>query len=264
MKEDNPKKIIGVIQVRVGSTRLPKKALKEVLGKTLIELIAERLSFCKELDDIVISTADTKENEVIESLAKKIRVPCYRGSETDLTRRLYETAKKFFADAIVRITGDCPLVDPAIVDRLIKAYKSDTSADLVTNVFPPSFPDGMDVEVLSVKTLERLDKEIADPLYREWLTTTIMEQPQSFKIINILHEENLAHLRLTVDYKEDLELIRNIFERLYEEEKVFHLADILNVLIKEPKLMNINKKWIDTTIINNSRLKAFYTLRTKQ
>jgi spore coat polysaccharide biosynthesis protein SpsF len=257
-------KVVGIIQARMGSTRLPNKALRKIKDKTLIEWIKYRLSFCNKIDQIVLATADTPENDPLEDLARNIDLEYYRGSEKDLVSRLFETAKKFNADAIVRITGDCPLVDPAIVDKLVSEYrKRPDELDYVCNVLPPTFPDGMDVEVISFAALKRLNDEVADPLYREWITTTLMENPDKYKILNIPYKNNLSYLRLTVDYPEDFELTEIIFNKLHKEREVFTMKDILKLFKKDPDLIKINEKWVDKTILNNIRGAEFHNLKSK-
>ena len=255
-------KIVAVIQARMESTRLPRKALKKILGKTLIEWIYYRLSFCNKIDEIVLSTSINKENDELVDLAEEIGLEYYRGSEMNLVSRLYETAKKFSADAIVRITGDCPLVDPRIVDNLVEKYLKDSkNIDYVCNVLPPTYPDGMDVEIISSEILEKLDKEVKDQLYREWITTTIMENPDKYRILNVPYEKNISDLRLTVDYPEDFELAEKIFRSLHWEGKIFFLEDILRLFKKDPSLIEINKNRVDLGIINNVRSAEFHNLK---
>jgi len=255
------KNVIAIIQARMGSTRLPGKALKKILDKTLIEWIRYRLSFCKEVDRIVLSTSESKDNDPLAKHAEEIGLDCFRGSETDLVKRILETARKFKADAIIRVTGDCPLVDPALVDKLVKIYRDRKNLDYITNILPPTFPDGIDIEIISTKTLERLDREVKDPLYREWITTTIMENPDKFNVLNISNEENLFHLRLTVDYPEDFELVEEIFKKLYKEGSIFGLREILELFKKEPELIKINEKWVDKNVVNNIRSNEFHNLK---
>lgn len=256
-------KIIAVIQARMGSTRLPGKALKKILSRSLIEWIRYRLSFCREIDEIVLSTADNKENDPLVELAKSIGLKYYRGSEKDLVSRIYETAKKFKADAVVRITADCPLVDPYLVDKLVVRFKKDfPKIDYVCNILPPTFPDGIDIEVISFKALEKLYKEVKDPLYREWITTTIIENPDRYKIVNIKNKNNISYLRLTVDYAEDFELVEKIFGELHQEGDLFTLEDILNLFRKKPEFLKINEKHIDMTILNNLRSAEFHRLKS--
>jgi len=247
-------KIVAVIQARMGASRLPGKVLKKIAGKTLIEWIYYRLSFCKEVDQIVLATSVNSENDILEDHAKDINLACLRSSEDDLTTRYYDTAKFFKADAVVRICADCPLVDPSIVDRLVKIYREKQApVDFVCNNTPPTYPHGMDVEVISTKTLEKLDREVKDPLYREWLTMTIIENPNEFKIVNVESDQNLRDIRLTVDYAEDLKLIEEIMTRLHKEGEIFYLEDILNFLEKNPELKKINATRVNTEIKDNVR-----------
>ncbi len=260
--KDNQKKVVAVIQVRIGSTRLPKKILLPIAGKTALEWIKYRLSFSQEVDAIVVSTSDTVENDPIEHMATELGLPCYRGSEDDLIERIYQTAKMFGADAIVRITADCPLVDPFIVDQLVRAYRENPDiVDHVTNIFPPTYPDGLDVEVMPFHTLEKLHQDVTDPLYREWITTTIMEHPDTFEILNLPYSQNLSYLRMTLDYEEDLDLISNIFEALHTEGAIFGLSEILDLFARQPDLIKINKDRVDEGILNNVRSAEFHNLK---
>jgi len=238
----------------MGSTRLPGKVLKKAMGKTLIEWIYYRLSFCKEIDQIVLATSVNLENDPLEDHAKNINLAYLRSSEDDLITRYYDTAKFFEADAVVRICADCPLVDPEIVDRLVRAYKQkQEKVDFVCNNTPPTYPHGIDVEVIPTKTLARLDREVKNSLYREWLTMTIIENPDKYTIFNIENDENLRNIRLTVDYKEDLELIEKIMEQLHKEGEIFYLKDILNLFKRDLSLKNINAMWVNTEIKDDVR-----------
>lgn len=258
------KKVVAVIQVRMGSTRLPGKAFIKMHGKTAIEWIIYRLSFSREIDQVVLSTSDTPENDPLEHLAQQLGLEYYRGSEQDLVDRLYQTAKKFQADAIVRITADCPLVDPEIVDQLVRIYRdTPDTVDHITNTFPPTYPDGLDVEVMPFSTLERLHKEVKNPLYREWITTTIMENPHTFQIVNISYTENFSYLRITLDYAEDLQLIEQIFMQLHKEGEVFTMNHMLDLFRRDSALIDINKQRIDQSILNNIRSSEFHTLKSQ-
>lgn len=257
-------RIVATIQARLGSTRLPQKALKRIQGKTLTEWIAYRLSFAREVDEVILATADTEENDPLAKHGREIGLPVYRGSEVDLIARLLEAAKKYQADAIVRITGDCPLVDPVLVDRIVREFKAIyPNVDYISNINPPTFPDGMDVEVIATHTLERLDREVQDPLRREWLTTTLMEGGSDYRTKNIYHESNLAHLRLTVDYPEDFVLTSRIFERLYQPWKVFGLDEIISLFDSDRELPYINAMRSDMVVENNIRSAEFHRLNKK-
>ncbi len=235
--------ILGVIQVRLGSTRLPGKALREIAGKPLLWYLCERVSLAKNIDKIVIATSDNSSNVPIVEFAKRHGIDCFAGSEQDLIDRLYKTAIKFGAEAIVRITGDCPLADWELIDRMVGFYRENPCAyDFITNTRPPSFPDGLDLEVIPVTSLQKAWNEIRDPFWREWFTSFISEHPEIFRIVNIANSEDLSHLRWTVDYEEDFQFVNEIFTRLYSQNKGFVMRDILQLLEKVPGLGRINSK----------------------
>ena len=247
------KRVVAVIQARMGSTRLPGKALKRILDRSLVEWVHYRLSFAKEVDEVVLATADTKENDELAEYARSVGIKVFRGSEVDLLSRYRGVAKEYDADAVVRVCADCPLVDSQIVDRLVRAYKEDDSVEFVCNNMPPTFAHGMDVEVIPTRTLDRLHDEITDELYREWLTMPIVENRDKFVVRNISDDGDRRDYRLTVDYPEDLELIEKIYEKLHVEGKVFFLDDVIGLLEREPALREINARWLKSEVKDDVR-----------
>ncbi len=170
-------KIIGIIQARLDSTRLPKKVMLELLGKPILWHIYNRLKKCTTLNEVVISTGEYQNNKEICDFATKNNIPLFIGSEKDLIDRLYKTALKHNADGIVRITADCPLVDPKVVDRLVTAFlEKTTQFDIVTNCEKRTFPHGLDIEVISIKTLQKLWEEIKELELREWFPFFIQKK----------------------------------------------------------------------------------------
>jgi spore coat polysaccharide biosynthesis protein SpsF len=235
-------KIVAIIQARMGSTRLPGKVLKDILGKPMLWHLINRLEHARLVDKIIIATSDNKGDRPIISFAEENEIPCYAGSDVDLLDRLYQAAKKFGADAVVRITGDCPLVDPAVVDKVTKAYlDNEDSFDYVSNVHPPTYPDGLDTEIFSFQALKRAWEEVKEPFRREWITTNFFEHPKKYRLGNVEYDEDLSYMRWTVDYEDDFDFVTQIYERLYEEDRVFLMEDVLNLLRQNPKLMDINK-----------------------
>lgn len=234
--------ILGIIQARLGSSRLPGKALKEIVGKPMLLLQIERMQMSKYIERVVIATADTPENHPIIDFAEKYDVGCYAGSEDDLTDRIYQTAKQYGGDVIVRIGADCPLNDPFVIDKVIEHFQKG-DYDYVSNTVNPTYPDGLDLQVVPLKTFERLWNELKDPFWREWASSYIQKHPDLFRIGSVEHDENLSHMRWTVDYEEDFFLVKRIFEELYSTDKAFGVNDIVGFLSQEPELALINEKY---------------------
>lgn len=243
--------ILGVIQVRMGSTRLPGKALKDICGKPLLGHLYERAQSASLLQKIVIATADTKANLPIIEFAKQNGIEYLAGSENDLVDRFYQTALRFNAGLLVRMTGDCPLIDPCVIDKIVAFFQDNIDRyDYVSNTIRPTYPDGLDIDILPFTTIERMWRGLKDPFWREWLTGYIIEHPQEFRTSNVEHEIDLSHLRWTVDYEEDLIFMKEVFSRLYPKKNIFLMKDILALLEKEPWIAEINRKY--------SRNSAYY------
>jgi len=232
----------AIIQGRMGSTRLPGKVMKKIQGKSLLELLIERLKFSRLVDQIVIATTVNQEDDAIYGLAKKLSIDCFRGSEDDVLSRYYEASKKFSFDHIVRITADCPLIDPEVVDRVLRFYlENETRYDYVSNTLTPTYPDGLDVEIFSFDVLESLHRLSTKRYQREHVCTYLVEHPDQFRMANVSNNTDLSKLRLTVDNPEDFELVRRIYENIYPKKKLFFLEDILALLKENPGLIEINK-----------------------
>jgi spore coat polysaccharide biosynthesis protein SpsF len=237
-------KIIAAVQVRMGSTRLPGKVLAEVLDQPMLWHIVDRLRFAKLINEVVVATSNGAKDGPIRAFADKHGIPCFAGSELDVVDRLYRTARRFSADAIVRITGDCPLADPKIVDEVVETYLSDAKAlDYVSNVLPRSYPDGLDTEVYPTKTLGRLCEEIADFPARESFPIYLWNNKQKFRIANVAFATDLSALRWTVDYEEDLTFVREVFRRLYRKGEFFSMPDVLELMEANPQLAAVNAKY---------------------
>lgn len=227
----------------MGSTRLPGKVLKKIGGRTLLEILVERVKRATLVDKIVIATSDSAEDKKIADLAGKLGLDSYRGSEKDVLDRYYQAAKKFKADIIVRITGDCPLMDPKILDQVVEFYKENSDKfDYASNVRPPTFPDGMDVEIFSFAALEKAWQNAKLPSEREHVTAYIANHPEIFKIGNIVYKYNASSVRLTVDSEEDFEVVKKIIENFPNKED-FDLEDILDLQKKNAALFLVNKKY---------------------
>lgn len=229
--------ITAIIQARMGSTRLPGKVLKKIKGKTLLEILIERLRQAKKIDQIIIATSTDKKNSAIVKLAKKINCPYFVGSENDVLDRIYQAAKKFKAQTIIRVTADCPFHDPELIDEIVEFYlKNKNKYDYVSNVDPPSFPDGLDLWIIPFKTLACAWKEAKLTSEREHVCPYIWKNPSLFRIGHFESKKDYSHLRWTVDDIGDFNFIKAVYEKLYKKGKIFHMQDILNLLKKHPEL----------------------------
>lgn len=229
-----------IIQARISSTRFPKKVLKKVEGKTVLEHVINKVKRVKNCDKVILATPDKREDDILEKIAKKLNISVFRGSGNDVLDRYYQTAKLFKIDPIVRITADCPLLDPKVVEKVIDFYlKGDY--DYVSNVHPPTFPDGLDVEIFSFRALEKSWQEAKLSPEREHVTPYMINHPKFFKIGNVASGENLNYLRLTLDEKEDLILIRKIYKELYHKNPLFGLKETVKLFEKKPELLKINQ-----------------------
>jgi len=233
--------IVAIIQARMGSTRLPGKILEDIEGKPMLWHVVNRIGFSKMINKIVVATTLNKIDDLVENLCKKNNVDCYRGSEVDVLDRYYNAAKEWCADVVVRITSDCPLIDPMVADKVILAYlKNENSFDGSSNTIKRTYPHGLDVEVISYDTLERACEEAKKDYQREHVTIYIYENPSKFKILNVENNKDLSCLRWTVDEKKDLEFVREIYKLLHNK-SMFLMDDIIDLLERNPSIKEINK-----------------------
>lgn len=231
-------KIVAIIQARMSSTRLPGKVLESVSGRPLLWYTVERVRLCSEVEDVVVATSDREADDPIESFCGENGVECFRGDHDDVLKRFVEASKKYDADIIVRITGDCPLVDPGVIGEVIKRFKSD-ECDYSSNVFERTYPHGLDVEVFSREALERSDSETKDAAEREHVTRYIRNNPELFRTASITNDEDLSDFRWTVDEPEDLELIRKIYEHFGRHD--FSWEELIEAFRENPEWEEINR-----------------------
>ena len=229
--------VTAIVQARMTSTRLPGKVLMEICSKPILALLVERLKSCKGIDRIVIATSVDATDDVIANWCKKNSVDLFRGSLDDVLDRYYNAAKRFGADTIVRITADCPLIDPALVDRVIEAFKA---GGCVYAKSMGRFPDGLDTEVFSFEALRRAHAEARLLSEREHVTPYICKNPEEFPVVTIDNDEDLSSMRWTVDDPADFLFVTKVFEALYTDKKIFYMDEILEFLKKNPELLKIN------------------------
>jgi len=236
-------KIVALVQARMGSTRLPGKVLRSIVNKPMIELLLTRLSHSNELDEIVVVASEEKQNDELQLAVESLGYQCTRGSEKDVLSRFYESAKILEADVIVRITGDCPLVDSGLVDECIKQYKV-SQVDYFSNIHPATYPDGLDVEVMSFESVERANYETNYEFDREHVTPYIRNS-DSFSRSSLQYTEDLSNHRWSVDEPEDLAVVTNVFEH-FSPNILFDWKEVLDLRKTHPVLFAENEK-----IINN-------------
>jgi len=225
----------------MGSIRLPGKVLKKVLDKPLLEYQIERVKRAKHIDKIVIATTTNDLDQPIIELCEKLSTSYFCGDENDVLARYYEAAKIYKADIIVRLTSDCPIIDPNVIDKLIEYFtKNQSKYDYVSNTLNRSYPRGMDVEVLSFKCLTESYLEAKIQSEREHVTPFIYKNLDRYRVGNINYSENQSLHRWTVDTMEDFNLIKKIIEELYPENNFFTLEDTLTLLKKHPDWSLIN------------------------
>lgn len=233
-------KAFAIIQARSGSTRLPEKVLLKVMGKTILEYVLERVKRAKNIEGIIVATTLNKEDVRIVDLVESLRIKTYRGSSEDVLDRYYQTAKLFGIKHIVRITADCPLIDPQIIDNAIELY-FESKADYCSNTLEETFPDGEDVEVFSFNALRSAWKNAKLVSEREHVTPYIKKNPSMFKLVNLKNNTDLSAKRWTVDTEGDFRFIKAVLEALYPIKPDFNSEDILEFLKNNPHLEKINK-----------------------
>lgn len=259
--------IVIVIQARCGSTRLPNKIMLPLTGKTVLGHMIERVRRSSYGEGLVIATTTNPEDSMIESICRHEGVKCFRGHPYDLLDRHYMAGIRYSADAVVKVPSDCPLIDPEVIDCVIDEYvTSDAQFDYISNLHPASHPDGNDVEVMSMTALETAWNEAARPFEREHTTPFIWDNPDRFRIGNVLWGRGLDYSmthRWVLDYMEDYVFIRAVYKELYYGNPLFGMEDILDLLEKRPQLKELNRKHIGTSWYFNhlNDLKTFNSER---
>lgn len=234
-----PMKIAAIIQARMGSTRLPGKVLMDIAGKSMLMRTVERVQRAKTVSEVIVATSDLDQDNAIVSECMRHTVPVFRGSETDVLDRYMKTAEHFQVDTIVRITSDCPLVDPGVIDRVVHSF-IDGQAEFASNFFERTDPRGFDTEVVSFQALKRIHDTAKNPDHREHPTLLFYLERDQYKTTSSTGDENDSQYRLTVDTIEDLQLVRSVYTRLGEDGD-FAWREIKRLFIEEPDLLDYNR-----------------------
>lgn len=234
------KKVIAIVQARMGSERLPGKVLADIQGKPMLIRVVDRAGSAKYLDDLLVATSTDPGDDAVEDQCIERRIRVFRGDPTDVLDRCYRAAKLAQADVIVRLTADCPLIDPELIDDAVRAFlTADPTVDFVANRLPDqrTYPVGTDVEVCSIEALYQAWNEADQPYQREHVMPYLYEEPGRFRTLLLKHDVDLSWLRLAVDERADLDFIRQIYERLGNSPSWREVVDLVD---RERSLMGIN------------------------
>lgn len=241
-------KIIFTIQARLNSSRLPGKTLMRVAGKTILEWLVERVAQAKKVDQIVVATSTEPSDDKIVELCIKKKIDYFRGPKADVLGRVHQTVEKYGADATLRIGPDDPYIDGKLIDQFCDIWLK-TKADYVLNFLEPTYPWGINIDLLSANFLRKLNKEVKDPYDREHVSPYMIRNRKKIKIAALPKlKENLTSYRLTIDYPEDLEVARKILNHF--KGSTFDYIDIVKFLDKNPKIKSLNSQYLPKVKVN--------------
>ncbi|HXS91820.1 MAG TPA: glycosyltransferase family protein [Steroidobacteraceae bacterium] len=229
-----------IVQARMGSTRLPGKVLKPIAGRPMFAYQLERLRRVRGVQRIVVATTTAPADDRIVEFCAGEGVACTRGSEQDVLLRYFEAATACAASSVVRVTSDCPLLDPDVVEQALDTFRERQPCDYVSNMLEPTWPYGMAVEVCSMDALTQAHREAREPAEREHVTPFIYWRPTRFRLQSLTRTPDLSHHRWTVDTPEDFELVSRIITTLYPREPQFRLDDVLALLAANPSWEHLN------------------------
>lgn len=234
-------KVIAVIQARMSSTRLPGKVLKDIAGQPMLARVVERTRRARTIDETMVAATVEPGDAAIADLCRARAWPCCRGSLEDVLDRYCQAARSCEADAVVRITSDCPLIDPGVIDEVVGAFlDQQPQVDYRSNVVPPrTYPRGLDTEVMIADALERAAREATEPASREHVTRHILMNPRSYRVARTAGESDYSELRWTVDTEDDLRLVRTIYEHLDRDDFDWH--DVIALIERNPDWSDINR-----------------------
>jgi spore coat polysaccharide biosynthesis protein SpsF len=222
----------------MGSSRLPGKVLLDISGRPMLWYVVQRTRAAHTLNDVIVATTTEPADELIVDFCREHNISCFRGSEKDVLDRYYQAALESRAEAVVRITSDCPLIDPEIIDKTVRAFW-ETKPDYASNTRVRTYPRGLDTEVMAFTALQTAWNEAVHPYQRSHVTPYLYENPACFRILPVTGDEDHSDYRWTVDTPEDLEFVRAVYSR-FEDEKV-SWRDVLDLMAREPKLAEINR-----------------------
>jgi spore coat polysaccharide biosynthesis protein SpsF len=230
---------VAIIQARIGSTRLPGKVLKDIGGRTMLARVVRRTRRATLLDEVVVATTVKTADEAIVAECVRLGVPVFRGDEQDVLDRYYRAAQAHQAQAVVRITSDCPLIEPRVIDKVLRAFL-DARPDYASNSLGRTYPRGLDTEVMTLSALEHAWRQAQDAFERVHVTPYLYRNPKLFKLLSVTNDQNYGDYRWTVDTPEDLTFVRQVYERLGNDDSI-GWTDVLALLAREPALVGLNR-----------------------
>ena len=233
-------RIVAIIQARMGSARLPGKVMLDLAGEPMLARCVVRAQRALTLHAVVVATTLGSADERIVRLCARRGWPCFRGSQEDVLDRYRRAAMEHRADLVVRMTSDCPLIEPEIIDRVVGEYQRHAPLDYASNILPPrTFPRGLDVEVMAFEALERAWREDRDPAWREHVTPYLYRHPEIFRLHGVHNDADLSDLRWTVDTPEDLAFARRVYDHFGHDR--FSWQEVLQALRQHPEWTQINR-----------------------
>ena len=237
---------VAIIQARMGSSRLPGKVLMDLDGGTVLARVVRRLGRCRQISKLVVATTGEAGDAAIVAECERLQISCFRGPEQDVLDRYYRAAHANGAETVIRVTSDCPLIDPELVDETIEVFMNE-HADYASNVFHRTYPRGLDTEVFTVAALDRAWSEGREPYQREHVTPYFYEHPQIFRIASKTGKTDYSHYRWTLDTQEDLDLLRAIY-RHFDGSDDFTWREVVNLMEREPRLAELNLRVLQKSV----------------
>ena len=231
-------KVVAIVQARTKSVRLPGKVMKEICGVPMIGLLLKRLLLAKKVNEVVVATSENESDKNLVKYLEKEKYNIFIGSEINVLERYYKAAKQYEADTIIRITADNPLTDPKMVDDLVEIFNKNKK-DYVTNSWPPTYPWGLNLEIMSFTTLKKCYELVKTEFDKEHVTTYIKKSGK-FSILNVKCDKDYSNKRLNVDEEEDFQVIKSVFE-YFQPNINFDFSKILELIKKQPKIFKKNK-----------------------
>jgi spore coat polysaccharide biosynthesis protein SpsF len=232
-------KVVAIVQARMGSTRLPGKVLLDLAGRTMLARVVRRAKRASLIDEVLVATTLSPADDPVARECDRLAVPCFRGSERDVLDRYHRAAAHHGADVVVRITADCPLIDPGVTDHVIRAF-FEHKPDYASNILRRTYPRGLDTEVMTAPALARAYREASEPYQRTHVTPYIYQHPESFRLLPVTGPRDESAHRWTVDSPDDLELARAVYQRMGGDD-AFSWQQVRRLLEEEPWLADLNR-----------------------